>query len=109
MAAMDPGRLRHRLALQQAVRTPNGLGGAAESWTTIATVFAHVEPLRAANLVRADKDTQTVTHRVMLRWRDGVEIGRRFAWGERVLAIVTAHDPDGSGRFLECLTRETAS
>ena len=37
---IDPGALRSELALQVNTPAPDGLGGHAESWAEIATVFA---------------------------------------------------------------------
>ena len=105
-AAIDPGRLRHPLALQQATATPDGAGGFAESWTTVATVFGRIEPLRADSFSRADQIMEEVTHRITIRHRANVSAGMRFSAGGRVFEIVTVHDPDETGRFLECRTRE---
>ena len=106
MRGIDPGALRHPLTLQQAVRTPDGAGGFSESWATVATVFGKVEPLGTESSARADQMLEAVTHRVTIRKRGDVAAGMRFDWNGRVLEIVTAHDPDETGRFLECRTRE---
>ena len=52
---------------------------------------------------------ETVTHRVTLRWRNGVAAGMRFARQGRIFDIVTVHDPDDTGRYLVCRARETGS
>jgi head-tail adaptor len=43
---------------------------------------------------------------VTLRFRPDVASGMRFMRGERVWDILTAHDPDETGRYLVCQTRE---
>jgi SPP1 family predicted phage head-tail adaptor len=103
---LDPGRLRTELALEAATPIPDELGGFTQSWAEIGTVFAHVEPVSATARPGADQMLETVTHRVTLRRRDDVASGMRFRKGPRIFAIVTVHDPDESGRYLVCTTRE---
>ena len=106
---VDPGSLRSELALQAATTAPDGLGGHTENWTEIATVFARIEPVSATSRFGPDQTMETVTHRVTLRWRNGVAAGMRFVRQARIFDIVTVHDPDDTGRYLVCRARETGS
>jgi len=106
-AFVEPGALRSRLVLQSVTAVPDGLGGFAENWVDVATVFARLEPVSADSRFGAGQTLETVTHRVTLRHRPGIEAGMRFAAGGRHFEIVTVHDPDESGRYLLCRTRET--
>lgn len=103
---IDPGTFRHELALEAATRLPDGAGGYTQSWSEVATLFARIEPVSAANRFGADKQTATVTHRVTLRRRDNVRHGMRLSRRDRVFEIVTVHDPDETGRYLVCQVRE---
>lgn len=103
---LDPGSLRTELALQACMTEPDGLGGHAENWSEIATVFAKIEPISAMSMFGPDQTVETVTHRVTIRSRAGVESGMRFAKGGRIFDITTVHDPDDSGRYLICRARE---
>lgn len=103
---IDPGAFRTELSLEACETVPDGLGGHAESWSEAATLFALVEPVAALAAFGADQTLESVTHRVTLRWRDGVASGMRFRRGDRLLDILTVHDPDESGRYLVCRTRE---
>jgi SPP1 family predicted phage head-tail adaptor len=103
---IDPGRFRTELMLEQAAALPDGMGGHAESWNEVATVFAGIEPVSAANRFGAGQALETVTHRVTLRWRPDVKSGMRFVKAGRVFAILTVHDPDETMRYLVCRVRE---
>ena len=103
---IDPGALRTELSLQQASLTADGLGGHAESWGEVATVFALVEPVSAASRFGADQTVETVTHKITVRFRNDLNSGMRFARGGRVFEIVSALDPDETGRYLVCRARE---
>lgn len=65
-----------------------------------------VEPVGAQSVFGAGQSLETVTHRVTIRWRDGVASGMRFVRQERVFEIVTVHDPDETSRYLVCRVRE---
>lgn len=106
-AFVDPGALRSRLVLQAVTALPDGFGGFAESWSDVATVFARLDPVAADSRFGAGQTLETVTHRVTMRPLAGVEAGMRFTGGGRSFEIVTVHDPDESGRYLLCRTRET--
>ena len=106
---IDPGALRTELALEACATAPDGLGGFAESWAEIATVFACIEPLSAESRYGADQTLETVTHRITLRHCDGIASGMRFKKQGRVFDIVTVHDPDESRRYLVCRAKEAGA
>ncbi len=104
---LDPGQLRTELSLQTLTRQPDGMGGFAETWSELATVFARIEPLAATSRFGADQTLEQMTHRITLRFRDDLASGQRFVRHGRVFEIVTVHDADETGRYMICGTRET--
>lgn len=103
---IDPGAFRHEMALEEAALASNGTGGHAEVWTEIATLFARIEPLVATSRFGAGQTLEAVSHRISLRYRNGVRSGMRFTRLGRIFEIVTVHDPDETGRYLICMARE---
>lgn len=103
---IDPGALRTEFALEAATPVADGMGGHAEAWDEVATVFGRIEPVSAGARFGAGQALETVTHRVTLRRRDGISSGMRLRKGTRRFAIVSVHDPDESGRYLVLRTRE---
>ena len=57
---------------------PDGLGGHEQVWTEVASVFAMIEPVSAQAVFGAGQMLETVTHRITMRWRDGVASGMRL-------------------------------
>lgn len=102
----DPGRLRNELRLEEASRAADGLGGVTESWSEVAVLWAHLEPVSASLVSRADGLDHDITHRAILRADDRVREGMRFSKGGRVFEIRTVRDLDETGRYFVCLTRE---
>ncbi|MCO5073518.1 MAG: phage head closure protein [Rhizobiaceae bacterium] len=103
---MDPGRFRSELVLEKVTLTSDGQGGHKETWNEVATVFAQIEPINATGVFGADQTLESVTHRVSLRAHPNLVSGMRFRKGSRIFDIETVHDPDESGRYLICRTRE---
>lgn len=104
----DPGQMTARLLLEEAVATPDGQGGATCVWTEIAALWAKVEPLSTSSAERAGGEIGTVSHRIWLRFRDGIVAGQRFRKGTRLFAVKQVSDPDETGRYLTCLCEEDA-
>lgn len=106
MTAMPIGALRQRVVLQHAVRTADGGGGAAETWTAVAELWAAVRPITGDERVAADVLSGQLTHEVWLRHRAGVTPSMRFLVGSRILDIRAVVDAEGRSRRLKCLCRE---
>ena len=94
---LDPGALRSELALAGQHAVPMRLGGHAENWTEVATVFARSSRSRRPARSAPDQTLETVTHRMTIGQRDGVASGMRFVKQGRIFEIVTVHDPDEPG------------
>jgi SPP1 family predicted phage head-tail adaptor len=102
----DPGRLSARLDLEMPQVTSDGQGGAVTVFTTVATLWALIEPVSVREEERADATVFSVTHAISIRFRDDLSAGMRFRKGNRVFAITAFHDPDGTQRYLTCRCRE---
>ncbi|MBO6918242.1 MAG: phage head closure protein [Rhizobiaceae bacterium] len=103
----DPGQLRTPMELQSCIEVPDGQGGVHKDWQTIAEIFAHVEPIGSISHLRARYKEQKVSHRVILRYRDDINLDLRFQRGSRIFAIRGIHDLDESKRYLICKCEET--
>lgn len=106
---IDPGALRHEMALQSAVAEPDGSGGHDVNWTEVATVFGSIEPVSQESRYGAGQTRETNTHRITLRHRAGVASGMRLVRQGRVFDILTVHDPDETGRYLVCRVKEVGT
>ena len=100
------GSLRSRVSLQARVRTAEDGGAAVIAWTTVASMFAQIQPVGGREIVTADGRTGRVSHEVMIRYSADVQPGMHFVEGPRVLIIHAALDRDGRRRWLKCLCEE---
>lgn len=100
------GRLRHRLRLEAASRTPDGGGGAVETWTTVAQVWGHIRPTGGTEIADADGLGGRISHEITLRYRAGVTPTMRLATDSRRFEIIAVIDIDERRRWLKCLCVE---
>lgn len=69
---MRAGPLRHRVTLESGSETQDSAGGIVLSFTTVATVWASVEPVRGKEYFAAQQVASDVTHLVRLRRQPGI-------------------------------------
>lgn len=92
--------------LQVPLETPDGFGGVIRSYRAGPQVWGAIETIAAGERLRAGRPEQAATHKVTLRYRDGVTGAMRLTAGPRRFAIRAATDPDGTRRELVCLVEE---
>ena len=86
---IHPGKLRDRVTVQQATETRNSLGEVVQSWSTYATVWASVEGISSREALQQGQVQTDVSHRVQIRYLDGLKQTMRLSWRDRVLEIVS--------------------
>ncbi len=100
------GARSRRFVLELPLDNPDGFGGFIRSYAAGPQVWGRMEMLAGAERICADRPEQSLTHRITLRYRDGVTGAYRLTAGLRRFAIRAAADPDGSRRNLVCLVEE---
>jgi SPP1 family predicted phage head-tail adaptor len=98
--------MRHRLAIEAPVDTPDGAGGATRSWTTVALIWAALEPIGNDVRFAAGRPEQATTHRITMRWRSDLDGGKRLRMGTRIFQILACADSDERRKRLVCLCEE---
>jgi SPP1 family predicted phage head-tail adaptor len=97
---------RKRIGLETPVEQADGAGGVTRTFSVTATLWGRVTPLRGEDGVVAAARGQVLTHRVVLRYRAGLDTTIRLRVGGRRLAIRAVYDPDERRRLLLCLCEE---
>jgi len=72
------GRLDRRLTLQRRTLIENDYGEPVETWTDLATVWAHKIEVRGAERYAASQDIATVDIKYQIRYRRGLTPVDRF-------------------------------
>lgn len=100
-------RLRERLTLQQAVDTPDNLGGYSRNWVDVAELWAEVEALASRSRsveVFIDGQLQTRTlYRIRIRSRNDITTAMRLIYRTQPLAIRSVSEIGARREMLEIL------
>ena len=87
--ALDPGKLRERVTIQQATERRNSLGETTLEWATFAERWASVEGVTAREALGLGQLEVSITHRVRLRYVTGLTQQMRLQWRGRTLEVVS--------------------
>jgi SPP1 family predicted phage head-tail adaptor len=105
---MKAGELNKRVELQYSTRVPDGLGGYTTTWVRAATVFAAIWPTSANEITAANATSMVVSHRIRIRYRNGLKSSWRIKFGLRYFNIVSIVNPNEQNRLLDLMCKEAA-
>lgn len=103
---MRSGRLRKRGQLQSATETRDEHGQAVKTWTTKATVWMGVEPLRGDERISAMQEGTFNDVDIVIRHRSDITPDWRIYYGSRVLEIRSIVNEFDRDRMLKLRCRE---
>lgn len=103
---MQAGRLRHRITLQEPVKSQGSIGQTVNTWQTYAVVWAEVNPSSVREFVSAQAFQNEVTGRITLRYRDDVTAKHRVLYRGQIYNIEGVFTDPNSG--LEYITLATS-
>lgn len=100
------GQLRSRLGLYEPEESSDEHGGVKTTWVFKRLLWAAVEPRQISQLRENGRLAVTQNYRVTIRYRSGFPERARLIWGERILRVITASDPDTRGERLHLMCEE---
>ncbi|HRC61626.1 MAG TPA: phage head closure protein [Dehalococcoidia bacterium] len=77
---MRAGRLRNRVVIQRRTGAVNAFNEPTDTWSALATVWAGIEPISGREYFAAQQVQSELTHRVTIRYLEGVTPKDRVAW-----------------------------
>lgn len=100
------GQLRTRLGLYRAQVTPDDFGGVVTSWVLETGLWAKVTPKTVTERQANGRLAITQSYHVVIHFRDNFPERARLMWGERMLRVIAASDPDGRRERLHLICEE---
>jgi SPP1 family predicted phage head-tail adaptor len=94
VAPLTSGELTRRVTIQSPSDADDGGGGSERTWTTVATVWAKIEPGTGREFLAAQQLTPELSHLITIRWRSDVNAKCRAVYGAQVFAIEAVADID---------------
>ena len=90
---IDPGKMRHRITLQNYNDSVDDYGDVRydndENWTDYSTVWAAIDPVSGREFYEAGQNDFEVSHKIRIRALAGVSPRMRIKFGARLFKIVS--------------------
>lgn len=98
---MEASKLRHSVELQRVTVSADSHGDQTKTWTTLATVWASIEPLSGREFLQASQVMSDITVRIRVRGRTDISLTPkdRVKFGTRTFDI--RHIVDWGDRGVE--------
>ena len=98
---MRPGLLQYRVEIQQPTSTSDAMGQPVNTWKTTQTRWAGVMPLTSREGFFAKSVRPELSHRITLRWFNGLEHGHRIKMDARIFDIASIINVDEGNHTLQ--------
>jgi len=99
---LKAGELTQRISFQRDESTTmDDYGQVTRSWNTYYTTWASVRPLSGREQEQGMARQASISHRVRVRFKDGILHGDRISMGSRTLEIVSIRNIDEGSWELE--------
>lgn len=99
-------RKNHRISIQRQSSAQDAAGQLVDSWTTTATIWASIVPLRGREYFNASGERATVTHQVFIYYGTDVVPRDRIVYGSRILDIDDVFNVDERNMELKLMCTE---
>lgn len=103
---VNPGDLRHQIVIQSKDLRQDSFGAETPTWSTFATVWAAVEPLRGREYLEAKHLQAEVDVRFRIRYRDGLLPSMRISYDGRLFDIMDIIHVKEHNRELQLMAKE---
>ena len=105
LAASD---LQHDIIFQSRSRTQDEYGSETETYTTVATAYAKIEPKKAFEKMQMMQLTTPITHKISVRYVAGINTQCRILFGSRIFNILEVINVEEKNITLEIMASENA-
>lgn len=99
-------QLNRRVTLEAQTLNPDGGGGYSGGWSTVATVWAAIEPVTGSDVFGPDAGEARVKYRIAIRRRTDVFAGMRANDGGRLFVINSVLDEGPQSQYLTLLAEK---
>jgi len=105
---INSGQMREKVTIQKSVDQQSAFGEVTIAWEDVATVSASIMGVRAADYFAAQQAGVLVTHRIRIRFFDGLTHQHRLLWRGRIMEISSVLEREVRSVH-ELLAREVAA
>lgn len=84
---MNPGKFRHRIEIQELVKSTDADGYPVEKWETKYLLWSNIKTVKGSETVSAASEVNVDTYRFIVRYKDGLNAKMRVAYKGRTFDI----------------------
>lgn len=103
---MNPGKLRHRITIEQPTTALNEFGENIQSWTDFACLWADVRSENGSERTTPSKLQAEISHSILIRYITGIAPNMRINWNSRILEIIAVLPDRTDAKFIIIKCRE---
>lgn len=103
---MASGKLRNLIQIRQYTSTRNSYGEDVKIWELFSNAWAEIKPIKAAEFFAAQGASYETTHRIVIRYIEGVKPDMQIVYRGRIFDIVAIRDYSERHRYLEIMAKE---
>ncbi len=100
------GALRHRVTIQRKTATVDTHGGPIETWETVCSISASIEPLQGREFIAAQAVNAEITGKIRIRYRSDITASMRVLFGAKIYNILSVINPAELNRELVLMVSE---
>jgi len=104
---MRAGSLKHKIVIQTYSETQNDFGEVVKGWENFKTAYASITPLSAKEYYKAGVQAE-VSHKIEIRYIDGVKPKMRVMYGTRKFNIESVLNIREANKTLQLICTEVA-
>ena len=86
---MRGGAMDRRIVIEQVTTVNNTFGEDVETWTTFATVWCHVKPIRGQEVFQTDQTVAVQQTQFRIRYRTGIDEKMRIVYDGDTYDIIS--------------------
>jgi len=99
-------RLNHMIEIQQKKSIRDEIGGEKEEWELFSRAWAEVKPISGREFFSSNAIQNTVSHRVIVRYIDGILPSMQLLHKDRIFKIHAVRDYFERERWIEIMCEE---
>ena len=102
---MRSGNLKHKITIQTFAAVKDEWGQTIENWVDLKTIYSSITPLSAKEFFKEGVQAE-VTHKIEMRYFDGVKPKMQVIYGARVFSITSVIDIREARKTLQLICKE---
>jgi len=104
---LPAGDLRHRITIQTHTETRDAIGGVVKTWISSSKRWGSIRPLSGQELVSAKQVDPKVSHKIVIRYQEGLTTDQRLLNNSRVFNISSILNIQERDKLMVILAKES--